>query len=110
GGDGGRRNKAFLHMLCILDNLLDVLFKYVKLVKFLLYLVSNHGWLGLCTQPTPREVDRWEILGGISFKEDMSMKSVRGIFFGGFWVDELALEAMENHDQVMEYEEGCLQI
>ncbi|GKB52140.1 hypothetical protein Tco_0902893 [Tanacetum coccineum] len=32
GGDGGRRNEAFLHMLC----------------------------LGLYTQPTPREVDRWE--------------------------------------------------
>ncbi|GJX62560.1 hypothetical protein Tco_0295460 [Tanacetum coccineum] len=38
-GDGGRRNKAFLHMMCILDRFLDVL-------------------LGLSTQPTPREVDR----------------------------------------------------
>nr|GEV14501.1 copia protein [Tanacetum cinerariifolium] len=30
----------------------------VKLVKFLLYLVSSHAWPGLSTQPTPREVDR----------------------------------------------------
>ncbi|GJY65762.1 hypothetical protein Tco_0468000 [Tanacetum coccineum] len=62
-GDGGRRNKAFLHMLCILDRFLDVLFKCVKLAKFLLYLVSSHGWLGLSTQPTPREVDSVKALG-----------------------------------------------
>ncbi|GJV90952.1 hypothetical protein Tco_1538765 [Tanacetum coccineum] len=31
--------------------------------------------------------------------EDMSMKSVRGIFFGLFWVEELALDAMEYDDQ-----------
>ncbi|GJZ14871.1 hypothetical protein Tco_0550548 [Tanacetum coccineum] len=37
--------------------LLDVSFKSVKLVKFLVYLVSSHGWLGLSTQPTSREVD-----------------------------------------------------
>ncbi|GJT67214.1 hypothetical protein Tco_1018694 [Tanacetum coccineum] len=56
--DGGRRDKAILHKLCILDGLLDVLVKGVKLVKILLNLVSSHGWLGLSTQPTPREVDR----------------------------------------------------
>ncbi|GJU44783.1 hypothetical protein Tco_1202049 [Tanacetum coccineum] len=60
GGDGGRRDKVILHMLCILDGFLDVLVKGVKLVKFVLYLVFSHGWLGLSTQPTPREVDRWE--------------------------------------------------
>ncbi|GKB98192.1 hypothetical protein Tco_0984329 [Tanacetum coccineum] len=69
-GDGGRRNEAFLHMLCVLDSFLDILFKCVKLVKFLMYLVFSHGWLGLSTQPTPREVDRFVVLGGISFKED----------------------------------------
>ncbi|GJS49754.1 hypothetical protein Tco_0599875 [Tanacetum coccineum] len=140
-------------MWCILDSFLDVLFKCVKLVEFLLYLVSSNGWLGLCTQPTPREVDsiegqssrangvmsgsrvrvvwmevggvvvrervvsrvvvkvvligwevfeRWFWMGEISL-EDMSMKLVLGIFFGGFWVEELALDAME-------YEEGCLQV
>ncbi|GJU71133.1 hypothetical protein Tco_1262538 [Tanacetum coccineum] len=61
GGDGGRRNETFLHLLCILDGFLDVLFKSVKLAKFLVYLVSSHGWLGSSTQLTPREVDRWEI-------------------------------------------------
>ncbi|GKC21811.1 hypothetical protein Tco_1023961 [Tanacetum coccineum] len=60
GGDGGRRNETFLHLLCILDCLLDVLFKSVELAKFLVYLVSSHGWLGSSTQPTLREVDRWE--------------------------------------------------
>ncbi|GKC28673.1 hypothetical protein Tco_1035967, partial [Tanacetum coccineum] len=59
-----------------------------------------------------------EILGGSSFKEDnwdcldsswwrdceskgdeMSIKSVLGIFLGGFWVEELALEAIEYGDQ-----------
>ncbi|GJV69416.1 hypothetical protein Tco_1484925 [Tanacetum coccineum] len=166
GGDGGGRNKAFLHMLCVLDSFLDVLFKCVKLVKFLLYLVSSHGWLRLSTQPTPREIDRWEIekvkalgangvmsgsrvgvvwmevggeivrarvvsrvavkvmwmvlrgwevferwfwMGELSL-EEMSIKSVRGIFFGRFWVEELALEAMEYDDQGMGYGEGCLQV
>ncbi|GJV68160.1 hypothetical protein Tco_1483669 [Tanacetum coccineum] len=72
----------------------------------------------------------FELLGGISFKEDrvgvvwmevgagivrarvvsrvvleLVMKvvlvvlRVRGIFYGGFWVEELALEAMEYDDQ-----------
>nr|GEU84035.1 hypothetical protein [Tanacetum cinerariifolium] len=31
--------------------------------------------------------------------DEMSMKSVCGIFLGGFWVEELALEAMEYGDQ-----------
>ncbi|GJW30347.1 hypothetical protein Tco_0047222 [Tanacetum coccineum] len=107
-GDGGRRNKAILHKLCILDGLLDVLEKGVKLVKILLNLVSSHGWLGLSTQPTPREVDRWFWMGELSL-EEMSMKSVRGIFFGGFWVEELALEAIEYDDQGMGYEKvSCL--
>ncbi|GKE93760.1 hypothetical protein Tco_1574855, partial [Tanacetum coccineum] len=44
-GDGGRMDEAFLHMLCVLNGFLDVLFKSVKLVKFLVYLVSSHGWL-----------------------------------------------------------------
>ncbi|GKC35471.1 hypothetical protein Tco_1047855, partial [Tanacetum coccineum] len=126
GGDGGRRNDAFLHMLCILDSFLDILFKCVKLAEFLVYLVSSHGWLGLCTKPTPREgcgsnselggvkkvkalgangvmsgsrvrVVWMEVGGGVMGEfslEDMSMKSVLGIFFGGFWVEELALDAM----------------
>nr|GEV12541.1 hypothetical protein [Tanacetum cinerariifolium] len=38
-----------------LDGLLDVLVKGVKLVKILLNLVSSHGWLGLNSQPTPKE-------------------------------------------------------
>ncbi|GKE92473.1 hypothetical protein Tco_1573568, partial [Tanacetum coccineum] len=149
GGDGGRRNDAFLHMLCVLDSFLDILFKCVKLAEFLVYLVSSHGWLGLCTQPTPREgygsngelggvkkvkalgangvmsgsrvrvvwmevgggvvsakvvsrvvlglvmkvvlvmlrgweaFVRWFWMGELSL-EEISMKSVRGIFFGGF--------------------------
>ncbi|GJU02242.1 hypothetical protein Tco_1112580, partial [Tanacetum coccineum] len=57
-GDGGRRDKAILHKLCVSGGLLDVLLKGVKLVKILLNLVSSHGWRGLSTQPTPREVDR----------------------------------------------------
>ncbi|GJV92939.1 hypothetical protein Tco_1540752 [Tanacetum coccineum] len=126
-GDGSRRDEAFLHMLCVLDGFLDVSFKNVKLVKFLVYLVSSYGWLGLSTQPTPREgwgsngelggVEKVRALGangvmrvssrgfkvwfwicGLSL-EDMSIKSVRGIFFGGFWVEELALDAMEYDDQ-----------
>ncbi|GKB45912.1 hypothetical protein Tco_0896665 [Tanacetum coccineum] len=154
-GDGGRRDKAILHMLCVLDGLLDVLVKGVKLVEFLLNLVSSHEWLGLSTQPTPKEkvkalgangdvsgsrvgvvcmevsdgivrarlVSRvvvkvmlmvligWEVfvrwfwMGELSL-EEMSMKLVRGIFFGGFWVEELALEAIEYDDQGMGYEEG----
>ncbi|GKC09954.1 hypothetical protein Tco_1001564, partial [Tanacetum coccineum] len=41
----------------------------------------------------------WEVfercfwMGELSL-EDMSMKSVLGIFFGGFWVEELALDAI----------------
>ncbi|GJY70283.1 hypothetical protein Tco_0473986 [Tanacetum coccineum] len=40
----------------------------------------------------------WFWMGELSL-EEMSMKSVRGIFFGGFWVEELALDAMEYDDQ-----------
>ncbi|GKD30276.1 hypothetical protein Tco_1241054 [Tanacetum coccineum] len=36
---------------------------------------------------------RWFWMGELSL-EEISMKSVRGIFFGGFWVKELALEAI----------------
>ncbi|GKA29012.1 hypothetical protein Tco_0715257 [Tanacetum coccineum] len=52
---------------------------------------------------------RWFWMGELSL-EEMSMKSVRGIFFGGFWVEELALEAIEYDDQGMGYEEGYLQV
>nr|GEW07874.1 hypothetical protein [Tanacetum cinerariifolium] len=41
--------------------------------------------------------------------KEMSMKSVRGIFFGGFWVEELALDAMEYDDQDKMNEEDDLQ-
>ncbi|GJV15404.1 hypothetical protein Tco_1360727 [Tanacetum coccineum] len=131
-GDGGRRDKAILHMLCVLDGLLDVLVKGVKLVEFLLNLVSSHEWLGLSTQPTPREVDSngFELLGGISFKEDrvgvVYMEVSSGIVRArlvsrvvvkvmlmvliGWEVEELALEAMEYDDQGIGYEEGCLQV
>ncbi|GJY80331.1 hypothetical protein Tco_0493082 [Tanacetum coccineum] len=51
--------------------------------------------------------ERWFWMGELSL-EETSMKSVRGIFFGGFWVEELALETIEYDDQGMEYEEGCL--
>ncbi|GKB87222.1 hypothetical protein Tco_0959494 [Tanacetum coccineum] len=122
GGDGGRRNKAFLHMLGILDSLLDVLFTCVKLVKFLLYLVSSHGWLGLSTQPTSREKVKalgangvmsgsrvrviWiEVGGGVVRVRVVSRVVVKVmlVMLRGFWVEELALDAME-------YEEGCLQV
>ncbi|GJU81168.1 hypothetical protein Tco_1283533 [Tanacetum coccineum] len=41
--------------------------------------------------------------------EEMSMKSVRGIFFRGFLVEELALDAMEYDDQDKWNEEDNLQ-
>nr|GEU88296.1 hypothetical protein [Tanacetum cinerariifolium] len=41
---------------------------------------------------------RWFWMGKLLL-EEMSMKSVRGIFFGGFWVEEFELEALENDDQ-----------
>nr|GEW27388.1 hypothetical protein [Tanacetum cinerariifolium] len=53
--------------------------------------------------------ERWFWMGELSL-EDMSMKSVLGIFFRGFWVEELALDAMEYDDQGMKYEEGCLHV
>ncbi|GJY92437.1 DEAD-box ATP-dependent RNA helicase 6-like protein, partial [Tanacetum coccineum] len=49
---------------------------------------------------------RWFWMGELSL-EEVSMKSLRGIFFGGFWVEELALEAIEYDDQD---EEDYLQI
>nr|GEX32414.1 hypothetical protein [Tanacetum cinerariifolium] len=101
-GDGGRREKTILHLLCVLNCLLDVLLKGVELAK--LNLFSSHEWLGLSTQPTPREIDRkigrdellmWFWMGELSL-EEISMKSVHGIFFGGFWIEEFALEAMKS--------------
>nr|GEW18740.1 hypothetical protein [Tanacetum cinerariifolium] len=41
---------------------------------------------------------RWFWMGELSLKE-MSMKSVWGIFFRAFWVEELAFDAMEYDDQ-----------
>ncbi|GKF15529.1 hypothetical protein Tco_0056991, partial [Tanacetum coccineum] len=134
--DEGRRDKAIVHKLCVLDGLLDVLVKGVKLVKILLNLVSSHGWLGLSTQPTPRKVDRWEnkvkalgangvmsssrvgvvwmeVDGGIVRARVVSrvvlglvMKVVL-VVLRGWEVEELALEAMEYDDQD---EEDYLQI
>nr|GEU66617.1 hypothetical protein [Tanacetum cinerariifolium] len=72
GGDKGMRNEIFLHILCILDGFLDVLFKCVKLAKFLVYSIFNHGWLGLYTQPTPREVDRVEKVKALGVNGVMS--------------------------------------
>ncbi|GKB20552.1 hypothetical protein Tco_0854475 [Tanacetum coccineum] len=43
-------------------------------------------------------VERWFWMGELSL-EVMSMKSVCGIFFGGLWVEELALDAMVYDDQ-----------
>ncbi|GJU27597.1 ribonuclease H-like domain-containing protein [Tanacetum coccineum] len=98
--DEGGRNKTILHMLCILDSFLDILGEGVKMVVFFLDLFPSHEW-SVCDSGL-------ELLGGRSFKEvnwdcldrgndsldEMSMKSVRGIFLGGFWVEELALEAI----------------
>ncbi|GJY72350.1 hypothetical protein Tco_0476053 [Tanacetum coccineum] len=121
------------------DSFLDVLFKCVKLAKFLLYLVSRHGWLRLSTQPTPREVDSgvekvkalrangvlsgsrvvvvWMKVGGRIMRARVVSRVVLGlvmkvvlVMLRGFWVEELALDAMEYDDQGMEYEEGCLQV
>nr|GEY11432.1 hypothetical protein [Tanacetum cinerariifolium] len=77
GGDGGRRNETFLHLLSVLDGFLDVLFKSVKLAKFLVYLVSSHGWLGSSTQPTPRVVDRFKVHGKIGRDEVLMVNLVR---------------------------------
>ncbi|GJR97326.1 hypothetical protein Tco_0269500 [Tanacetum coccineum] len=63
GGDGGRRNETFLHMF--------------------------HGWLGLSTQPTPREVDRVDKVKALGANGVMN----------GSRVEEFALEAMEYDDQ-----------
>ncbi|GJT02265.1 hypothetical protein Tco_0823434 [Tanacetum coccineum] len=122
-GDGSRRDETFMHMLCVLDGFLDVSFKSVKFVMFLVYLVSSHGWLGLSTQPTPRDIDRWKrwfikvkaLLGAIGVMSGSRVRVVWMEVGGGvvrarvvsrvvFKVEELALEAMENDDQGMEYE------
>nr|GEW68026.1 ribonuclease H-like domain-containing protein [Tanacetum cinerariifolium] len=129
-GDKSRRYEAFLHMLCILDGFLDVSFKSVKLVKFLVNLVSNHGRFWLST--TSREVDRWKgwfKVGGVEkvkalgatvevsgSREMAAWMVVDGgkvrarlvsnvvakvvlLLLRGFWVEELALDAMEYDDQ-----------
>nr|GEX81668.1 hypothetical protein [Tanacetum cinerariifolium] len=51
----------------------------------------------------------WFWMGELSL-EEMSMKSVRGICFGGFWVKDLALDAMEYDDQDRWNEEDGLQV
>ncbi|GJU46351.1 hypothetical protein Tco_1203617, partial [Tanacetum coccineum] len=111
-GDGGRRDKAILHMLCVLDGLLDVLVKGVKLVKFLLNFVSSHGWLGLSTQPTPREVDRKIGKDEVSNCELGGVEKVKALVangdVSGSRVEKLALEAMEYDEQGMGHKEGCL--
>nr|GEW95819.1 hypothetical protein [Tanacetum cinerariifolium] len=62
----------------------------VKLVKFLMYLVSIHGWLRLSTQPTPREVDRVEKFKALGANDVMSDSRVRVVWIevGGRVVSE----------------------
>ncbi|GJR99801.1 hypothetical protein Tco_0316310 [Tanacetum coccineum] len=122
-GDGGRRDKAILHKLCILDGLLDVLLKVVKLIKILWNLVSSHEWLGLSTQPTPREKVKalgangdvsgsrvgvvWMEVGGGLVRARVVSRVVVGVmqvvlvvlrgwevFVRWFWMGELSLEEM----------------
>ncbi|GJZ39776.1 hypothetical protein Tco_0586339 [Tanacetum coccineum] len=99
GGDGGRRDKAILHMLCVLDGLLDVLVKGVKLVKFLLYwslvMVEKVKALGANGDMSGSRVGVvWmEVGGGI-----VRAKVVSRVVLRGFWVDELTLKAMEFGD------------
>ncbi|GJT90255.1 hypothetical protein Tco_1079100 [Tanacetum coccineum] len=101
----------------------------VKLVKFLLYLVSRHGWLGLSTQPTPRELGGvekfkalrdngvmsgsrvevvWMEVGSGIVRAKVVSRVVLGlvmkvvlVMLRGFWVEELALDAIEYDDQGM---------
>ncbi|GJX03501.1 hypothetical protein Tco_0189417 [Tanacetum coccineum] len=74
------------------------------------------GWLGLCTQPTPREVDSgvekvkalgdngvmsgsrvrivWMEVGGGVVRARVVSRVVVKVMLIGFWVEELALDAM----------------
>ncbi|GJY08515.1 hypothetical protein Tco_0375569 [Tanacetum coccineum] len=111
------RDEAFLHMLCILDGFLDVSFKSVKLAKFLVYLVSSHGWLS--------ELGGVEKVKALGANGDVSGSRVRVVWMvvdGGnvrarlvfnvvverlrSIVEELALEAIEKDDQERRYEKG----
>nr|GEV85245.1 hypothetical protein [Tanacetum cinerariifolium] len=62
------------------DGIFQVVGGTLELIKFLYDLIPTHEWLGLSTHPTysSREVDWWE----------------KGIFLGGFLVEEDALEAI----------------
>ncbi|GKB43722.1 hypothetical protein Tco_0888664 [Tanacetum coccineum] len=114
------RDEAFLYILRILDGFLDVSFKSVKLVNFLVYLVSSHGWLGLSTHPTPREVGAVEKVKALGANGEASGSRVRVVWMvvdGGkvrtrlvsnvvakvvlllLRVEELALESIEYDDQ-----------
>nr|GEV48697.1 hypothetical protein [Tanacetum cinerariifolium] len=97
--DGSRRYEAFLHMLCILDGFLDVSFKSVKLVKFLVNLVSSHG-----------RVEKVKALGANGEVSGSRVRVVRMVVDGKkvrarlvsnvvAKVEELALDAMEYDDQ-----------
>ncbi|GJR95568.1 ribonuclease H-like domain-containing protein [Tanacetum coccineum] len=111
--EGINRDEAFLHMLCILDGFLDVSFKSVKLVKFLVYLVSIEkvkalGAKGEVSGSRVRVV--WMVVYGGNIRARLVSKVVaKGIFIGGFWVEELALDAMEYDDQDKWNEEDDLQ-
>nr|GEV54341.1 uncharacterized mitochondrial protein AtMg00810-like [Tanacetum cinerariifolium] len=79
-GKGARWRKC-----CSKWSFLDILFKCVKLVKFLMYLISSHVWLGLSTQPTLREVDRVEKVKALGVNDVMSGSRARvvGMEVGG---------------------------
>nr|GEV79905.1 hypothetical protein [Tanacetum cinerariifolium] len=100
-GNGSRMDEAFLHMLCVFNGFLDVSFKGIKLVKFLVYLVLSHERLGLSTQPTSREVDKVKALGANGEVSGSRVKVVWMVVDGGNRIlgEELALDAMEYDDQ-----------
>nr|GEW71224.1 hypothetical protein [Tanacetum cinerariifolium] len=110
--DGGGRNKTILHMLCILDGLLDIFGEGVKMVDFFLDLFPSHewDWSSLVIYHSKR-LSRDEVLlrclvkGWWRYCESKSGVKcgglvVLGILLGGFWVKELAVKAIECEEDV----------
>ncbi|GJZ81682.1 hypothetical protein Tco_0646676 [Tanacetum coccineum] len=91
-------------MVEILDGFMDILGEGVKVVEFFLDLFPSLERVFMIVDWNFLVVDHSKKLSkdvvlvrlwSDDSLDEMSMKSVRGIFLRGFWVEELALEAME---------------
>ncbi|GKC08049.1 hypothetical protein Tco_0999659 [Tanacetum coccineum] len=106
-GDGSMKDETILHMLCILNGLLYIVMEGLEIVDFLLNTfffekvkalgakgVVKGSRLGVVWMMLCGGIERARVVSRVLSFEEMLMILVLGVFFGGFCVEELALETI----------------